>query len=199
MRYLYSLFIVVFVLFFTGCSLFSSPEKKHYYQLYYNVGHQSVDTVDAVVRVKTFDIDKVYKKYNIVYRKSQYELFYYNTHFWATRPEAMVTDVIANHVVNKGLFKEVITRLDKKPDYVITGRILSIDEIDSGDRWFARVGLSITFTDFNTNQVYVEKIFEKRKEVFNKKPSYVVRAMSELLEEGMDEFLTEVEAFVSKK
>lgn len=199
MKYRHYLLLAVFLIITTGCSFFSSPEKKHYYQLYYNVGTQPTEPLDAVVRIKPFDIDKVYKKFNIVYRKSQYELFYYNTHFWATRPEIMITDVISNHVVNKGLFKEVITRLDKKPDYIITGRILSIDEIDSGDRWFARVGLTLSFIDFNTNQVYVEKTFEKRKEVFNKKPSYVVRAMSELLEEGVDEFLTEVEAFVSKK
>ena len=114
---------VALLLFTTaGCSWFSSNNgQKHYYQIFYNPEENLKDTTKKIVRIKTFEIDKVYKRYNLVYRISAHELFYYNTHFWAARPADMLTDLITSHIKKTAIFKEVITKLEKKPDFIITG------------------------------------------------------------------------------
>lgn len=191
MRY-FIVFVSVMYL-FSACSLFQdTSHKKHYYQIYYNPD-DSFPARDSVVRIKTFYIDQVYKRYNLVYRDSKYEMFYYNYHFWATRPAYIVTDVILRHVKSSGMFKEVLLELEKKPDYVITGRIVALDRINSGERWFARASMEFVIKDFHTDEVLASHYFERRKEVFNRDPVYIVRALSSLIEQETSEFLKKVD------
>ncbi len=194
--YITILFFAAFLL--QSCSfLSSSPSKKHYYQIYYNPIKKERQHFNYTVRIKTFDIDKVYRRYNLVYRKSPFELFYYQTHFWAARPENVITDAIASHIEKSKIFNDVILRLSKKPDFVITGKIVAIDEFDSGDKWYARIALQYVLKDFKSGKVLVSYFFDDRSEVLLKKPVFVVRAMSNLLEKNTNIFLDKVENYLS--
>ena len=186
--------IVCFVALFTisSCSLFSSKAPlKHYYQVYYQPKENSSQPIKATLRIKTFNADKVYKKYNLVYRTSYEEMFYYNTHFWASRPDDMITDLVANHFSKQQVFSDIIISMDKKPDYVLSGRILAMDEVIEDEKSYARVAINFELKDYKTEEVVVAYSFDKRKEADGKKPVDVVRAMSDIIE-------SEVEVFISK-
>ena len=187
------LFIMIFVsVFLSSCSLFSSKQPvKHYYQIYYRPKENSRPPIEATLRIKTFDVDKIYKRFNIVYRSSFEEMFYYNTHFWASRPADMITDLIANHISQQQVFSDIILTIDKKPDYVLTGRVQALDEIVSGEKSYARISMTFELKDYKTDAVIVSHSFEKRQEAASKQPVYVVRAMSEILD-------SEIEIFISK-
>ena len=183
-------FIALFMI--SSCSLFSSKAPlKHFYQVYYQPKESSQQPIKATLRIKTFNSDKVYKKYNLVYRTSYEEMFYYNTHFWASRPEDMITDLVANHFSKQQVFSDIIITMDKKPDYVLSGRILAMDEVIEGEKSYARVAINFELKDYKTEDIVVAYSFDKKKEAEGKKPVDVVRAMSEIIE-------SEIEVFVSK-
>jgi ABC-type uncharacterized transport system auxiliary subunit len=190
------LFLIVFIIaasIFPSCGLFGSKAPvRHYYQIYYKPKPILGRQISGTVRIRTFDVDKIYRRHNLLFRTSPYEIFYYNTHFWASRPADMVTDLILSHVKEVGLFSEVIVQLDKRPDYVLTGRILALDEIDSDDIWFARVSMIFELKDYKTSQNIITHSFDRRKEVVNQKQVYVVRAMGEILEEETEVFFNKI-------
>ncbi len=177
----------------TSCSLFrSKPTVRRYYQIYYKPKPVLGRQVSGTVRIRTFDVDKIYRRHNLLFRTSPYEIFYYNTHFWASRPADMITDIIAAHVKETKLFSDVIIQLDRRPDYVLTGRILALDEIDSDDIWYARVSIIFELKDYKTDRVIVSHSFDRRKEVHNQKQVYVVRTMGEILEEEAEKFFNKI-------
>ena len=176
----------------SSCSLFSSKAPlKHYYQVYYQPKASNYQPIKETLRIKTFDADKAYKKYNLVYRTSYEEMFYYNTHFWASRPSDMITDLVANHFSKQQVFSDIIVSMDKKPKYVLTGRILALDEVIEDEKSYARVAIIFELKDYKTADVVLAHSFDRRKEAEGKKPVDVVRAMSEIIE-------SEIEVFISK-
>ncbi len=189
-------FLLLMLTLIPSCAWFSSAEKKHYYQLHYNPVTKFKKSFDATVRIKPFVPDKIYTKHNIVYRVSPYELFYYNNHFWASRPADMVTEAFRKHMSASGLFREVIVKLEKIPDFVVKGTINALDEIDSEERWFARLSMNLTFIDSSTGEVVVSHTFDRRKEVFVLEPVYVVRALGEIFEEESSVFLKKIENYL---
>lgn len=184
------LICLVFAAALSSCSLFSSAPVKHYYQIYYQPKPAEREPIKATVRVKAFDVDKIYKMHNLVYRSSFEEMFYYNTHFWAARPADMITDIVANHITKRQVFSDIIYTMDKKPDYVITGRVLALDEITATkEKSYARVSIIFELKDYKTDTVLLSHSFEKRKECAAQKPVYVVRAMSEIIDAEIETFI----------
>ena len=184
---LLSLFVV------SSCSLFSSKAPlKHYYQIYYQPKKSSAQPINATLRIKTFDADKVYKRYNLVYRTSLEEMFYYNTHFWGSKPSDMITDLVASHLSDQHVFSDIIMSIDKKPNYVLSGRIRALDEFVEGEKSFARVSIVFELKDYKTNEVILVHSFERRQEAAEKKPSAVVRAMGEIIGSEMEVFIAEI-------
>ena len=196
MKQFAALTLLIVSLFLSSCSLFSSsPQVKHYYQIYYRPKDAVKPPIAATVRIKSFDVDKIYKRYNIVYRSSFEEMFYYNTHFWASKPSDMITDIVANHITKRQVFSDIIISMDKKPDYVLTGRILALDEIVSGEESYARVSMLLELKDYKTDTVVAAHTFEKRQKAADKKdrkPVYVVRAMGEIIDSEIDVFISKI-------
>ena len=189
-----AILIVCFIALFTlsSCSLFSSKAPlKHYYQVYYHPQVGSEQPIKAILRIKTFNADKAYKKYNLVYRTSYEEMFYYNTHFWASRPDDMITDLVANHFAKQRVFSDIIITMDKKPDYVMSGRILALDEVIEDEKSYARVAIIFEIKDYKTTEVVVAHSFDTKLETKGRKPVDVVRAMGEIIN-------SETELFISK-
>ncbi|HNW82344.1 MAG TPA: ABC-type transport auxiliary lipoprotein family protein [bacterium] len=185
--------IILLVTATSSCSLFSSSSPaKQYYQIYYNPAKTIGKKISGTVMVKTFDVDKIYRRHNIVYRKSMYEMYYYNTQFWASKPADMITDVFSKHLSESGLFSDVILELERRPDYVLTGRVLALDELQSEEKSYARVSIVFELKDYKTDRSIVTHSFERRKEVKNKETVYVVRAMAEIIEEETDIFFNKI-------
>jgi len=192
-KYLIVTVFIIAVGILPSCGLFGSKAPvRHYYQVYYKPKPVLGRQISGTVRIRTFDVDKIYRRHNLLFRTSPYEIFYYNTHFWASRPADMITDLISAHVKETGLFSDVIMQLDRRPDYVLSGRILALDEIDSDDIWFARVSIIFELKDYKTERTIITHSFDRRKEVINQKQVYVVRAMGEILEEETEKFFNKI-------
>lgn len=191
----FTLFFLIFVsLFTTSCSLFSSSkqQQKHYYQIYYKPKENPKPPIKATLRIKSFEAGKIYKRYNMVYRSSFEEMFYYNTHFWATKPSDMITDIVANHFTKQEVFSDIIIAMEKKPDYVVSGRILALDEVVEDEKSYARVSILFELKDYKTDTAIITHTFEKQIEVSEQKPVAVVRAMGEIIESETDIFISKI-------
>lgn len=166
-----------------GCS---KPIMKQYYLLNYQPdmlnNRIQEEPYPYTVRLRPFDIEKAYSKANIVFRKSPYELEYYGYRHWAVRPKDMMTDLVYTHLETIDLVKNTVRRLDEKgkPDYELAGTVLSIEEYDSEETWFAHLAIRMTLTRLSDGKVIYNRLFDQRKRVEERDPLYVVQTLSEL-------------------
>ncbi len=187
-----SIWLIIFVLLFvSGCSLFSADKKrKHYYQLYYRGRSLTNEPVHASVFVKTVEVDRLYRRSNLVYRTSAFELFYYFYHYWAVRPQDMLSDAIYRHLKESNIVTTPLAEMDRIPDYIIISRLFSLDEIDSEEQRFARIAMNYSLIDAKSNKVIASYVFDTRQEVTNTtSPVFVVRAFSSIMEKQTEIFL----------
>jgi ABC-type uncharacterized transport system auxiliary subunit len=79
----------------------------------------------------------------IVYRESPEEINFYQYHRWAVDPRKAVTSALLEDLQARGLF-ESVAQFDgsQRSDYLITGRLDELDEIDSDRK--VRVEVRIT-------------------------------------------------------
>jgi len=152
----------------------------------------------ATVQLQTFDIAGAYSLSEIVSRRSLYELRRNPLHVWGQRPRDMVTDIVGQYLRNAQLFTRLVSErdlLDRRPDYVLSGSIRALERFDSGDRWFARILLSMQLVRQEDGQVIWrgEITDDDGNEVFNADMEYTVQTMSEILRRKMEQFIRQLD------
>lgn len=191
---------VLLVMLATACS--SVPET-HYFTMSYvllSSGSEDVSPYPATLRVRMLDIAPAYDMERIVYRYSPYEFQYYNYMQWATKPQKMVTDLLMRHLRHARLFYHVGQEYrDRHPDYELHGVLNAIEEIDSGDEWYAHLGFSLRMTRYRDERVVWSYDADRKKRVYNKEPVYVVKALSELMEEEMKKIVVRLRKFLDEQ
>ena len=167
-----------------GC--FGRIIENRYYQLDYVPTPKEMLNGAAypyTVRIKDFDVAEVYRRNNIVYRQSPFQLHFYNYEFWAVKPEYMVADVLFRHFEASKLFSEVRRSVDaEEPDFTVSGTIRALEEYDNQDEWYAHLAMNMHLQDNRTKKILWSREWAYRKKVSNLEPIYVVRGLSELLE-----------------
>lgn len=184
-----------------GCACASVPESRYFTISYallpqhqMEVGHGGLS-----LRLRILEIGPAYDTERLVYRYSPYEFQYYNFMLWATKPQKMLSDLIARHLRHSGLFGKVAFEFsDQPPDLELGGEILAIEELDSQDEWHAHLALNLLLSAYRSERVLWSKSIDVKKRVYNKAPVYVVKALSELMEEQMQAVCRELAAVLEK-
>lgn len=152
-------------------------------------------TIDGLLRVRDMDADAVYEKFQIVRRRSPYELGYSRQNLWAVKPEAMVSDILAKRFADARVFAAVTRELgDVRPTYILSGELHAIEIYDSRDVWFAHLALTLRVSRFEDGARVLQFKFDERKHVPARTHEQAVRALSELLADASDYLLTQLEA-----
>jgi ABC-type uncharacterized transport system auxiliary subunit len=182
--------VALLLLILAGCS--SAPERQ-YFGIAYSLSDVAAETTPryaATLRVVEPEIRLAYDRPQIVYRFDPFRFKYYNYKFWVAKPQQMLAEVVHRHILAANLFRETNLVYQRQvPDYELQGEIEAIEEYDSGDKWYAHLALSMRLVRFSDRHVVWSYHFDRKKEVFNKEPVYVVRGMSELMEEEMAKVL----------
>lgn len=148
----------------------------------------------GTVRVRSLNADDVYEKFQIVVRRSPYELRYSDSNVWAVKPADMVSDIIGRMLADANVFSAVTRELgDTRPDYTLGGELHAIELYDSDDRWFAHLSMTMTLTRFSTGERLWSFDFDQRKEVQDLSFSHGVRALSELVGSALAESVKQLE------
>ena len=181
----------------------SSVPETHYFTMSYVLlpsQERNLSPHPVTLRVRMLDIAPAYDMERIVYRYSPYEFQYYNYMQWATKPQKMITDLLMRHLHHARLFYHVGQEYrDRHPDYEIHGVLNAVEEIDSGDEWYAHLAFSLRMTRYRDERVVWSHDADRKKRVYNKEPVYVVKALSELMEEEMNKIVARLRKFLDQQ
>jgi ABC-type uncharacterized transport system auxiliary subunit len=179
--------LICAVLFSVLCMGCGQTFQQEYYMLNYRPSPLEERFRDEpypfLVRVRKFDIEKIYQTQNIVFRKSPFQLQYYGFRHWAVQPADMLTDLLISHLSTANLVNQIVHRFDdadRMPDYEISGRIEAMEEYNSEDVWFAYLRYVVRVKRIKDAKTVYSQVFDLRKKTAENTPESVVRAMSEI-------------------
>ncbi|MEA3474957.1 MAG: ABC-type transport auxiliary lipoprotein family protein [Candidatus Cloacimonadota bacterium] len=175
-----------------------------YYILDYNpqinVENQFEKPFPYNLQVKEFKIDRTYDNSRIVVRQSAHEVYYDRSSLWATRPQVAITDLLINHINKLKIVKKCEkTFLEKKPDYIISGTIHSIEKYQSERYSGADLHISIYLMDVQENQIVLTYTIERYTELYTNKMNYFSKKISDILNEEFNIFLSKVINYFKEK
>ena len=136
---------------FVALTACSSP-PTHYYALKVNKLGTSGNLkplVDASVAVERINGGRVYDQERIVFRDKNNEIGFYEYHQWTSPPSELATQSVISNLMSLGYFKSTTPYRDAvDPDYVLSGRISTFEEVDKPEGVFASVALELSLTSY---------------------------------------------------
>ena len=181
--------ILLAALTLTACFGGSTSEPSRYYMLAVEDISMPSGNAKGKVQVRKFTVDPAYQKANIVYRESAYDFMFYDLDLWASRPDHMITQVVAEYAVKSGLFESVEIKGNSKPAFEISGNISAIEEVDEGSSQSARLAIEISFRKVDSNEALFEKRDEGKEPMDKREPRAMAEATSKLLGKFMEDAL----------
>jgi ABC-type uncharacterized transport system auxiliary subunit len=181
--------ILLAALALAACFGGSTSEPTRYYTLAVENISMPESSAKGSVQVRKFTIDPAYQRANIVYRESAYDFMFYDLDLWASRPDHMVTQVVAEYAVKSGLFESVEIKGNSKPAFEISGNISAIEEVDEGSSQSARLAIEISFRKVDSNEALFEKRYEGKEPMDKREPRAMAEATSKLLGKFMEDAL----------
>ena len=90
----------------------------------------------------------------IVYRQSAEQVDFYDYHRWAVDPRRAVTSAVVQNMQARRMFQSV-RLFDGRgtSDYLVTGTLDHLEEVDHGHELFVEVGVSAQLMDLRTGNV----------------------------------------------
>jgi ABC-type uncharacterized transport system auxiliary subunit len=147
----------------------------------------------ASIAIREFRAPGYLRQGAIVYRTSPEQLGFYDYHRWAVDPREFVTNAIADRLRATGRFAEVKT-YDGRPDvdYVLSGSLDSLEEMDYEDGVKVEVALSARMTEIRTGTtVWVNSASDTAKVARRDVPS-VVAEMSRAMDRAIEKLVSSI-------
>jgi ABC-type uncharacterized transport system auxiliary subunit len=144
----------------------------------------------ASIAVREFQAPAYLREGPIVYLASPEEIGFYEYHRWAVDPRQTITQAIVEYLRASGNFK-LVKIYDGRDDvdYVLSGRLEKLNEVDHEGGAQVEVALSAQVTEFHSgNTVWVNSAAEKGK-VEGRNVSSVVAQMSKMTDRSIEELL----------
>jgi ABC-type uncharacterized transport system auxiliary subunit len=100
------------------------------------------------LRIEPLRSSSLVRQDRIVYRPSPEEVGFYEYHRWAEPPNNALTQALADQLTKRRVFRSVsISDNGEKADYVLTGSIDRLQEVDYGGSVKAQVTISAALED----------------------------------------------------
>ncbi len=144
----------------------------------------------ASIAVHEFRAPTYLRQGPIVYQVSPDQIGFYEYHRWAVDPRQAITDAVVEHLRASRNFKSVkIYDGRNDVDYILTGRLEKLDEVDYEGGVQVEVALSAQLTDLHSgNTVWVNSATERAK-VEGHNVSAIVAQMSSLTDRSIEQLL----------
>jgi ABC-type uncharacterized transport system auxiliary subunit len=190
--------IAVNVLLMSGCAKVRYPD---YYTLAVaptvkpapNDARQS-----ATVAVSRFDTPAYLRQGRIVYRQTPEEVGFYDYHRWASDPGVVVTTGVIDSLRSANLFSVVEPYAGQEhPDYLLSGRLERLDEMDYKSGVQVEVKLSAQLVNLRTGASLWAGTVTKTSEASTRDVNSVVAAMSHTVQGSIDELVVNIEQLFS--
>ena len=150
-----------------------------------NVAHPS-----ATVAVRRFDTPAYLRQGRIVYRPTPEEVGFYDYHRWASDPGLVVTTGVIDSLRSANLFSVVGPYAGQAhPDYLLSGRLERLDEVDYKSGVQVEVKLSAQLVSLRTGAPVWAGAVTRSSEVGSRDMSSVVLAMGQTMQGSIDELM----------
>lgn len=152
----------------------------------------------TTVAIRQFRAPAYLRQGAIVYKPSPEQIGFYAYHRWAVDPCDFVTDSIIDRLGATGTFSRV-KRYDGQSDadYVVSGRLEKLDEIDYEEGVKVEVAVSAQMTRLDTGTIVWSKAVSEVGEVNQHDVPTVVLEMSHTMERAIEKLLTPVPGTLS--
>jgi ABC-type uncharacterized transport system auxiliary subunit len=129
----------------------------------------------------------------LVYRASAEQVGFYEYHRWATDPRQFVTTTIADRLRASGNFADV-TVYDGRShaDYIITGRLEKLEEVDYEGGVKVEVALSAQMTDVRTGTTVWTNSASDIENVAQRNVPAIVSEMSHTADRAIEKLLSTI-------
>lgn len=135
----------------------------------------------------------------IVYFTGQNEMNFYQYHRWAEPPVFMVQSLLIRELRAAGLFDNIVPyRAQKGLDYVLQGRLLAMEEVDSPSGISARFALELELVRQEDAHVVWTGRHDCERPVSAKTVPAVVEAMNGCAQESLEALTRSLDSTVSQ-
>ncbi len=144
----------------------------------------------ASLAIREFRSPDYLRQGPLVYRASTEQIGFYDYHRWATDPREFVTSAITDRLRAGGTFADVkVYDGRSSADYILTGRLEKLEEVDYEGGVKVEVALSAQMTDVRTGaQVWANAVTEVGR-VDQRNVPAVVSEMSNAMDRAMYKLL----------
>ena len=151
------------------------------------------ENAHITVAIREFRAPAYLRQGAIVYKTSPEQVGFYAYHRWAMDPCDFVTDSIIDRLAATGTFSRV-RRYDGQPgaDYVVSGRLEKLEEIDYEGGVKVEVAISAQMTRLDTGTIVWSKAVSEVGMVNQHDVPAMVSQMSHTMERAIEELLTPV-------
>jgi ABC-type uncharacterized transport system auxiliary subunit len=162
-----------------GCA--GRVPMTRYYDLASPAAHPAA--AGPVIALDQLDTDEAYDDERMVYRTSPYRLDYYDYHRWSASPGVMIGNYLERGLERSGLFGSVVRETTRDAAAILSGRVVSIEEIDvSKQAWEGHLVLELRLADARTGDVLWQEQFEEREPLASQSPEGLAKAISDAME-----------------
>ena len=148
----------------------------------------------ATVAVRPFNTPAYLRQGRIAYRLTPEKVGFYDYHRWASDPGVVVTSGVIDCLRSANLFSVVEPYAGQEhPDYLLSGRLERLDEVDYKDGVQVEVKLSAQLVNVRTGASVWSGAVTKTSNVSTRDVNSVVVAMSHALQAGIDQLVTDME------
>jgi len=128
-----------------------------------------------------------------VYRTSPEQIGFYDYHRWATDPRDFVTSAIADRLRASGNFADVTVYEGRShADYIITGRLEKLEEVDYEAGVKVEVELSAQMTDIRTGTTVWANRASDIENVAQRNVPAIVSEMSYTMDRTIEKLLSSI-------
>jgi ABC-type uncharacterized transport system auxiliary subunit len=156
--------------------------------------------VRASLAVREFRSPSYLRRGAIVYKTSPEQIGFYNYHRWAVDPREFVTNAVAERLRASGNFTQVKLYDGRSDmDYVLSGRLERLEEIDYQGGVKVEVAISAQMTSFASGTTVWTNTVSEVGTVGRKDVPSVVAEMNETMSRAIEKLLTPAPATVAVK
>jgi len=155
----------------------------------------AAENVRTSIAVREFQAPNYLRQGPIVYRTTPEEIGFYEYHRWAADPRTVVTNAVVDHLRAGGQFS-MVSMYDGRPnnDYVFSGRLEKLEEVDSQEGVKVEVAISAQITRVATGATVWSNAVSEIRPVPQRNVGGVVSEMNRTVDLALNKLLSTVPA-----
>jgi len=198
-QFLNALALLLVITALTGCG------GKLRYPAYYTLNlpappdPPAPENLQTSIAVREFRSPVYLRQGPIVYRRTPEEVGFYEYHRWAADPRMLLTSAVIDHLRADGRFS-MVSPYEGRPnsDYIFSGQLQTLEEVDSGDAVKVEVAMSAQITKVATGATVWSNAVSETGTVSQRNVPGVVSQMNRSMELAINKLLSTVPGSLGK-